>query len=456
MAPALKDQFTCIAVSEHWSDAALLAALARFEAALALAEADAGLVPQQAAAAIAACCERVAADPASLDVAALARAARDAGTLAIPFVKALTAIVAADAPQAARWVHVGATSQDLADTALALQSTAAAVPLLGLLDRAGDALAGLAEGHRMTMMTGRTLLQPATPVPFGWKAAGWLAPLVRSRAHLRVALEEARVLQLGGASGTRAALGGRGDAVARTMAARLGLADPATSWHGARDRIARLGTELALACGAAARIGRDVSLLMQAEVGEAFEPVADGRGGSSAMPHKRNPVGSMLALQAAHRASGLATTLLGQQAGEHERGLGTWQADWWTLGGLFDASGSALDAIGTVLQGLRVDAQAMRANLDRGGGFVFAEAVTVALAGELGKPEAQALMERVCRAALDAGLTLDVALAQASAADPRLAAALPPPVLARLFDAAGQSGDAAAMIDRVLAQWRNG
>jgi 3-carboxy-cis,cis-muconate cycloisomerase len=456
MSRSLKDQFTFDAVASAWRDAALLAAHARFEAALALAQAECGLVPAQAARSIAATCVRIAEDPAAagLDAGLLASAARDAGTLAIPFVRALTAAVAAGDPEAARWVHLGATSQDLADTTLALQAAAARGPLLERLQQAGDALAALADAHRATMMVGRTLLQPATPIPFGWKAAGWLAPLTRSRVRLSQAFDDACVLQFGGASGTRAALGGRGDAVAAAMASRLGLADPASSWHGARDGVARLGAELALLAGAMARIGRDLSLLMQAEVGEAFEPSGDGRGGSSAMPHKRNPVGSMLALQAGLRAPGMAATLLGQQAGEHERGLGTWQADAWTLGALFDAAGSAVDAIATVLPGLRIDANAMRRNLDATQGFVYAEAVTVELSRALGKPAAQAAMERICRDAIDGGESLDTALRQACAADPALARALPATVLAGLFDPSRHGGDAGAMIDRVLAGWR--
>jgi 3-carboxy-cis,cis-muconate cycloisomerase len=277
---------------------------------------------------------------------------------------------------------------------------------------------------------------------------------VRARVGLSDALGAARALQLGGAAGTRAAMGGRGDAVAAALARRLGLADPGIAWHGSRDRFARLGAELALVAGAMARIGRDLSLLMQAEVGEAFEPSGEGRGGSSAMPHKRNPVAAMLALQAGLRAPGLAGTLLAQQAGEHERGLGTWQADWWTVGALFECAGSSTDAIGEALDGLRVDADAMRANLARTRGFVFAEAVTIALADALGKPLAHATMERICRDAIDRGDTLRDALDRACDADATLAGALPPERLDALFDADAQRGDADAMIDRTIARWR--
>lgn len=483
MSDTLRRQFASDTVSCHFDDAALLAAMARFEAALALAQARCGLVPAAAASAIEAVCVRhfgvaaaagrapgapahaVGTAPASrrspvadaedpFEPATLAAAARRAGTLAIPFVTALTGAVAQESAESARWVHWGATSQDVADTALALAAAAAGAALQPQLAQTGDALARLAEAHRATPVTGRTLLQPATPVPFGWKAACWLSPLVRARAALGDALEAARVLQFGGASGIRAALGGRGDAVAAVLAATLGLADPGLSWHGSRDRIARLGAELALVTGSMARIGRDLSLLMQGEVAEAFEPTGDGRGGSSAMPHKRNPVAAMLALQAGLRAPGLAATLLAQQAGEHERGLGTWQADWWTLGGLFECAGSATAAIGEAIAGLRVDADAMRANLARSGGLVHAEALTVALAGRIGRPAAAARIAGVCRDAIDRGVALRDALARARAADAALAAALPDAVLDGLFEPAGQRGDADTMIDRTLADWR--
>jgi 3-carboxy-cis,cis-muconate cycloisomerase len=463
MTDLLRGQFASDTVSRHFDDAALLAALARFEAALAGAQADAGLVPRTAADAIARVVARrfgegraVPSAPDPFDPGALAAAARRAGTLAIPFVKALTDAVAREDGEAARWVHWGATSQDAIDTALALAAAAAGAALAAQLARAGDALAALADAHRTTMLAGRTLLQPAAPVPFGWKAACWLSPLVRTRAALAGALEDARVLQLGGAAGTRAALRGRGDAVAAALAARLGLADPGESWHASRDRVARLGAELALAAGAMARIGRDLALLMQGEVGEAFEPTGAGRGGSSAMPHKRNPVAAMLALQAGLRAPGLAATLAAQLSGEHERGLGTWQADWWTLGALFECAGSATDAIGEALAGLRVEAAAMAANLARTQGFVHAEAVTLALADALGRPAAHATMERLCRAAIDAGVPLREALVRARADDAALARALPEAALEAAFDPLAQRGDADAMIDRTIAAWRAG
>lgn len=458
MTDILRGQFASDTVSRHFDDAALLSAMARFEAALAQAQADAGVLPRQAADAIASVCLRLDGNAPLAGAFAperLVPEARRAGTLAIPFVKALTDAVAVEDAQAARWVHWGATSQDVLDTALALQSASAGAELMAQLVRAGDLLVRVADTHRETLMTGRTLLQPATPVPFGWKAACWLSPLVRLRRSLAQALQDAATLQFGGASGIRAALGQPGDDIAEALAGRLALDNPGISWHGSRDRVARLGAELALAAGAMARIGRDLSLMMQAEVGEAFEPSGDGRGGSSAMPHKRNPVAAMHALQAGLRAPGLASTLLAQQAGEHERGLGTWQADWWTLGALFECAGSATEAIGEALEGLQVEPQTMLANLERSRGFVHAEAVTIGLAQSMGKPAAHALMERICREAVELGLDLSQALANARRSDPALAAALPESTLAAFFDARAHTGNANAMIDRTLEAWQS-
>lgn len=457
MPSQLRDQFASDPVSRHFDDAALIAAMARFEAALALAQADAGLIGREQAECIASVCfalDGTTPPTAPFDAASLVPAARRAGTLAIPFVKALTAAVASRDVDAARWVHWGATSQDVIDTALALQIQAAGREVQAQLARAGDRLAELALAHAATPMVGRTLLQSATPITFGWKVAGWLSPLPRLQRSLAQALDDAAVLQLGGAAGTRAALNGQGDAVAQAMAQRLGLEDPPMAWHASRDRMARLGCELALVTGAMAHIGRDISLLMQPEVGEVVEPSGAGRGGSSAMPHKRNPVGSMLALQAGLRAPGLVATLLGQQMGEHERGLGSWQGDWWTIGGLFECAGSATEAIGECIEGLQVDVAAMHENLERTRGFVHAEAVTIALGKTLGKSAAHALMEQVCQQALERGQNLRDALCAARLADPALAAALPESHLAELFDPAAHRGDAQRMIERVVRQWR--
>jgi 3-carboxy-cis,cis-muconate cycloisomerase len=343
--------------AEALSDERYLAAMARFEGALAAACAKAGLMPAAHGEAIRRSCEG-----ARFDAAALARAARDAGTLAIPFLDALRAQIPGDAASS---LHFGATSQDVVDTATSLCLKAASERLVDLTGALGNAAAGLAERHASTPTTARTLLQPALPVPFGWKAAVWLSFITRSHVSFGRAARDACALQLGGPAGTLSGFGAKGPAVAAALAAELGLPPPGVTWHSARDGFARLGAEAAILAGAAAKIARDVSLLMQAEVAEAAEPARPGRGGSSSMPHKRNPALCMLALEAGQRAPGLAATLLAGLSPEHERGLGQWQGQWLTLRALFMAASSAVGAMAEVLSGLEVNTAAMQANLER-------------------------------------------------------------------------------------------
>ena len=409
--------------------------MARFEAALAIASARAGLIPPSHAERIAQVCQG-----AQFDAAALARQARTASTLAIPFVKALTSKVAAASAEAARHVHFGATSQDVVDTATALCLKDAGARLCELVVAVGDAAASLAQRYAGTPMLGRTLLQPALPVPFGWKAAMWLAPLARAYPRVREAAGAACVLQLGGAAGTLSAFGNKGLAVAHEMAAELGL-ESALTWHSARDGFARLGSELAIVTGLAAKIARDVTLLMQAEVAEASEPAAAGRGASSSMPHKRNPAGSLLALEAATRAPGLAGTLLGDLAPEHERGLGQWQSQWLTLRSLACAAGSALAAVAEVLQGLTVDEQAMRANLERTRGLAYSEAVSL----RLSRPVAERLCEQATREGRE--------LVDVMRSDTQVMKLLSEEELVALFDPQQCFGAARPMIERVLSDW---
>jgi 3-carboxy-cis,cis-muconate cycloisomerase len=332
--------------------------MARFEGALARASARHGLVPTAHAAVISRVCEA-----AKFDATALAREGRS-GTLAIPFVKQLTAQVGAVSREAARHVHAGATSQDVIDTAAVLCLKPASARVLELTARLGDAAAELARHHARTPTAARTLLQPALAVPFGWKAAVWLSMLSRCLTGVHGAAAGACVLQFGGPSGILSSFGERGEGVMTALATELDLPASLVPWHSARDRFARFGAELAILAGAAGKIGRDVSLLMQREVGEAAEPAAAGRGGSSSMPHKRNPALSMLALEAAQRAPGLASTLLGQLTPEHERGLGQWQSQWFTLRELVCTAASGVAAMADALGGLEVDEAAMLANLE--------------------------------------------------------------------------------------------
>jgi len=409
--------------------------MVRFEVALAAASARHAVIPASHADVIAKVC-----GDASFDAPALARQARIAGALAIPFVKALTEKVAAVSHEAARYVHFGATSQDVMDTAAVLCLREACERISALAVALGDASAALAKRHRATPMVARTLLQPAVPVPFGWKAAMWLAPVARSYPRFRGAAAQACVLQFGGAAGTLAAFRDKASEVARGLGEELGL-DTVVTWHSARDGFARLGAETAVLTGLAAKIARDVALLAQPEIGEAAEPPLEGRGGSSIMPHKRNPAGCLLALEAAARAPGLAATLLGQLAPEHERGLGQWQSQWFTLRELACAGASALAAMSEVLGGLDVDPKAMAANLERTNGLVFSEA----LASRVSRPVADRLCERALR---EGRHLLEVARADAD-----VKKQLKKGELEALFDPQGQFGAAPAMIERVLAEW---
>jgi 3-carboxy-cis,cis-muconate cycloisomerase len=347
---------------QAFCDEALIAAALAFEAALARALAAEGLIPLAAAEAIADAC----ASPLA-DAAILAREAAHAGTLAIPLVQRLRARVAETHPEFADAVHRGATSQDVADTALMLMSRPAGELVEARLQCLLAALAAQSRRHAATPMLGRTLLQGAAPITFGLKTAGWMLGVEEARVRLSRERNDALRLQFGGASGTLAGLDGRGTAVADRMAADLGLAPAVTPWHSRREGVAALGAALALVVGAAGKIARDVSLLAQNEIAEVREPRVEGRGGSSAMAHKRNPTGCQVALSAALRAPGLAATLLSALPQEHERGLGGWQAEAPVLAELFELAHGAIAAMAPVIEGLEVDEAAMARNLAAAG-----------------------------------------------------------------------------------------
>lgn len=425
-------------------DDAYLRAMAKFEGALALALAESELISAEDASLIARVC-----DTATFDANDLACKARNAGALAIPFVHALTAQVAAVSPQAARWVHFGATSQDVTDTALVLCLRPAGLRILDLATRTGEAAARLIEVHAATPIMARTLLQPAGPVPFGWKVAVWLSLVLDAYSPFATALRQMQVLQLAGPTGTLASLRGKERAMSEALAKKLGLAPASIAWHSSRGRLARLGSEAAILTGAAGKIGRDISLLMQLEVAEVSEPHAAGRGGSSSLPHKRNPALSLIALEAVQRVPALAATLLGGLAPEHERGLGQWQSQHLTLRSLLCECASAFAAIAEALEGLQVDRHAMLVNLDRTRGLVFSETLSAMLAPTLGKARAHTLTAKLCETAAQEGKHLrEVALA-----DKEVTSSVADEDLARVFTYSAQFGDAPGAIARVLAAW---
>ena len=424
-------------MTELFDDRARLQGMLDFEAALARAQARVGVIPNQAAAPIGNRCRAE-----LFDVESLAEATARAGNPAIPMVKALIGLVAADDSKAARYVHFGATSQDAMDTGLVLQLRRFCILLEADLDRLSAALARVAEAHKTTPLVGRTLLQHASPVTLGLKAAGWLDAVERHRTRLAEVRTRALVLQLGGA----AALGNRGLEVARALSDELNLALPLLPWHGHRDRLADLAAFLGLLIGTLGKIGRDLSLLMQTEVAEAFEPEGEGRGGSSTMPHKRNPVMAAVALAAAARAPGLVATLLSSMVQEHERGLGGWHAEWQTLPELCALAAGALRQIADAIEGLQLDPARMRANVDATRGQIMAEAVLVALAPRIGRLEAYDILERASLRAGETGRHLKAVLAEEPAVTQHLSAA----DLEALFDPLNYLGEATAFVDRVL------
>jgi 3-carboxy-cis,cis-muconate cycloisomerase len=434
--------FSSAAMRAVCDDAAYLQHMLDFEAALARAEAAVGVIPPSAVAPIANACKAEA-----FELSALAEAAARSGNLAIPLVKAVTAAVAKADADAARYVHWGATSQDVIDTAVMLTLRVAIDALLADLDRAIAGFAGLARKHRDTAMVARTWLQHALPMPFGLKLAEYAAALHRSRIRLKRLRAEGLALQFGGAAGTLAALGDKGLAVAEKLAAELQLPLPEAPWHTHRDRIAEAASVFAILTGSCGKIARDVSLMMQTDVAEAFEPSGEGRGGSSTMPHKRNPVSAATALAAASMAPSLAATIFAAQVQDHERSAGPWHTEWPTLPTLQLVTSGALAAIVELAEGLEVDVARMRVNLDATHGLIMAEAVTFALAEKIGKSDAHHLVEAASKKAVAGKQHLRDVLTS----DPKVTAHLNADKIAKLFEPMAYQGVSQELIDRLLA-----
>ena len=433
---------------QELTDRALLQAMLDAERALAAASAGAGIVPEAAAAAIAAACQAGRFDPGDLG-----RRALEAGNPVVPLVRDLTEAVAETAgPEAARWIHHGATSQDILDTAVSLVASRALHPVLDDLGAAAEAAAGLAERHRATTMAGRTLGQQALPITFGLKAAGWLVALDEAAAGLDRVRRERLAAQLGGAAGTLASLGPDGIAVARRYAAELGLCEPVLAWHTNRTRVGELAGALGVAAGVLGKVALDVTLLAQTEVAEVSEAGEEGRGGSSTLPHKRNPIGAVLITAATRRVPGLVATLLGATPQEQERATGAWHAEWEPQVELLRLVGGAAARTRELLEGLEVHPDRMRANLDATGGLLLTERVAGALADALGRVAANDLVQRLAHEAAASGRPLREVLA----ADPTVREHLEEADLDRLLDPEGYLGSAGQFIDRALAAHRGG
>jgi len=434
--------FRSQAVEKVFSNRATLQAMLDFEAALARAEARAGFIPASAAPAIEAKCRAE-----LYDMTVLARSAASAGNLAIPLVKQLTLLVAKKEKDAARYVHWGATSQDTIDTGRVLQLRQALALISSELDLFAVVIGELVHKNRATLVVARTWMQQALPTTFGLKAAGWLDAIDRHRARLAETQERCLVLQFGGAVGTMAALGARGLDVAANLSKELQLPLPQLPWHSHRDRMAEIATTLGLCCGTLGKIARDISLHTQTEVGEVFEPSADGRGGSSTMPHKRNPVTCAVVLSAASRVPALVSTMLGAMVQEQERGLGGWHAEWETLPEIVRLTAGALHHLTTAVSELEIDQERMRQNLEITHGLIFAEAVAMALAEKMPRSQAHELVQLACKRAQSSRRDLRSVLAQ----DAIMKANLSEAELDRLFTPANYLGIADQFIDRVLA-----
>lgn len=425
-------------VRDAVGDEAWLRAMLEVESALARALARAGLADAEAAAAIERACSSIV-----LDAGELGRDAAASGNPVVPLVRVLRAAVPGRAADA---VHHGATSQDVLDTAAMLVARRACLVLAGDLAAAADAAAGLARANRDTVIAGRTLLQHAAPTTFGLKAAGWMTAIDEAADRLDDVRGTRLAVQFGGAVGTLAVFGDDGIAVLGHLAEELGLTEPTLPWHTDRTRIADLATALGIVAGTTGKVALDLALLAQTEVDEASDPDPE-RGGSSTMPNKRNPVAAVSALACARQAPGLVATLLGSMVQEHERAAGAWHAEWGPFRALFEAVGSAAAWTRDALEHLRVDAGAMRRNVDLTVGRLMAERVEIALVPALGRTAAR---EAVAAASAESGARgrplLDVLLERDD-----VRRSIEPAALAGLFDPAGYLGSAGAFVDRALA-----
>ena len=435
--------FTAKAMGQVFSDHGRVQAMLDVESALARAQARVEVIPHSALAPITAACRAE-----LYDFEALGLAIASAGNSAIPLVKALGKQIASTAPEAERYVHLGATSQDIMDTGLVLQLRAA----LGLIEadlvRLADVLAQQAQRYATTPLAGRTWLQQATPVTLGMKIASWLGAVTRNRQRLDELKPRLLCLQFGGASGTLAALGDQAMPVAQALANELGLNLPEQPWHTQRDRLVEFGAVLGLIAGSLGKVGRDISLLMQTEAAEVFEPSAPGKGGSSTMPHKRNPVGSAVLISAATRVPGLLSILFSAMPQEHERSLGLWHAEWETLPEICCVVSGALVQALNIAQGLEVDSERMARNLDLTHGLVLAEAVSIVLAQRVGRETAHHLLEQCCKRAVAEQRHLRAVLGD----EPQITAQLSADELDRLLDPAHYLGQATTWVERARAE----
>ena len=433
--------FRSPAVEPLFTDKAAVQSILDFEAALARAEARAGIIQQDSAAAISAACRAE-----LFDLPSLAEAVPHAGNLAIPLLKRLTTAVAQTSEEAARHVHYGATSQDALDTGLVLQLRSATYAIQKDLDSIIVSLANLTSTHRKTLMVARTWLQHALPTTFGFITAGWLDACLGHRKRLAGLVQDALVLQFGGAVGTLAALDQRGVEIAALLAEELALPLPRIPWHSQRERMAEIAAVFGQLAGTFSKIARDISLHMQTEADELSEPSAAGRGGSSTMPHKQNPVCCAAILATTLRVPVLVSAVFSGIIGEYQRSLGPWQSEWETVPEIVRLTAGASHQLTTLLPRLVVHSDRMRANLELTHGLIYAEAVTFALSKTIERSTAHKLMEEAsCRARSERRHLHEVLSTSAE-----VNAVLDGESLSALFEPANYLGSAQAFIEAVL------
>jgi 3-carboxy-cis,cis-muconate cycloisomerase len=434
-----RDIFSTEAMRRVWSDENRVQKYLDFEAALARAQGKLGIIPKEAAEEICRHCNVV-----EIDFAKLKIQTEKIGYPVLPVVQQLVALCRDGLGE---WCHWGATTQDITDTATVLQIREALTLVGADLDRIAGALAALARKYRDTPMAGRSNLQQAVPITFGYKMATLLAAFERHRQRLAQLRPRVLVGEFGGAAGTLSSLAGRGLETQAELMKELKLGQPAIAWHTVRDTIAEIGCFLGLVTGSCGKIALDVKLLMQTEVEEVYEPFHEGRGSSSTMPQKRNPISSVYITALTSVVRQQTAALLDAMVEDHERATGPWEIEWIVLPEIFCLAAGALAQTEFVLTGLQVDAKKMRSNLDLTKGLIVSEAVMMGLGPYLGRQYAHDLVYDICRQVVATGRPLAELLAENAEITKHLDRA----AIQKLCDPANYLGEAAAMVDRVLA-----
>jgi len=420
-------------INELFSDKQTIVQMLRFEGALALAQAENGIIPPEAAQIIENCCQVD-----FIDIDKLKSEIKLGGNAAIPLVKQLTRIVKNNDVEASKYVHLGATSQDMVDTATVLQMQQYWYWLKDKLAELSDLLVEITKKHRNTLMIGRTLLQQARPITFGLKTSGWLQSIERSKERMKSTQKRVLVIQLGGAVGSGNA--NLSKSVQQSLADYLDL-KPSFSWQSNRDNLVEAASFFGILNQSLAKIAKDVSLMMQTEVAEVFEGAAEGKGGSSTMPHKRNPVTCAAILANANRIPNLVATLLASMPQEHERSAGLWHSEWEVLTEILLLTAGSIERSIELIASLEVDDKRMLQNIELTKGLIYAENISLALAIKMGKINAHELVEKACKLAISQQKHLKEILKEMN---------IDLPNLEELFKAENSIGNSLEIIDEIL------